>query len=382
MTRGAQPVEGGVIFFCQLFDRSWRPKIFSMKYFWEKSYNIAVSKNRPTSLIHFVTNRCNARCPHCFIDFDDLKSQKAQMNLQDIDKMTRTIGRQLMNVNFTGGEPFLNRNLKQICHLYLENTAIDSMFFSTNGGFPQKVAELASELSAAYPKVVFTFSISIDDIGDRHSQYRKSTMLYEKAMMTYRKIQTLGRNVQGNITLTVSPHNAARIKDIFDHLHSIENVRSLTATIVRDEGVYKVAPERAAETLRAYKELVSLIHKHDLFYEDSGYLSRMMNEKEKKLYRYIEKAYLQPRFQLPCTAGGLLGVIYPNGDVFPCEVLGKKMGNLYDHDMNISRLWGKNTELRKWIKDTKCNCSYECAWSYNILSSPKHMLQLGVRGIV
>jgi len=35
--------------------------------------NLYFYKNEPISLVHFVTNRCNARCSFCFIDFDNPK---------------------------------------------------------------------------------------------------------------------------------------------------------------------------------------------------------------------------------------------------------------------------------------------------------------------
>ena len=37
--------------------------------------NVYFKKNKPVSLILFLTNRCNARCSFCFIDFDDEISQ-------------------------------------------------------------------------------------------------------------------------------------------------------------------------------------------------------------------------------------------------------------------------------------------------------------------
>ena len=35
--------------------------------------NIYLKKNKPISLIIFLTERCNARCSFCFIDFDNPK---------------------------------------------------------------------------------------------------------------------------------------------------------------------------------------------------------------------------------------------------------------------------------------------------------------------
>ena len=47
--------------------------------------NIYFLKNEPVSLVHFVTNRCNARCSFCFIDFDDPNTFKGELSLDEID---------------------------------------------------------------------------------------------------------------------------------------------------------------------------------------------------------------------------------------------------------------------------------------------------------
>ena len=70
--------------------------------------NIYFSKNEPVSLVHFLTNRCNARCSFCFIDFDDQKLLR-ELTLDEIDKLTKNLGKSLLNVNLTGGEPFARK---------------------------------------------------------------------------------------------------------------------------------------------------------------------------------------------------------------------------------------------------------------------------------
>ena len=63
--------------------------------------NIYLKKKSPISLIHFLTNRCNARCSFCFIDFDNPVTFKNEMTLSEIEVFTKTLGDTLMNVNFT-----------------------------------------------------------------------------------------------------------------------------------------------------------------------------------------------------------------------------------------------------------------------------------------
>ena len=82
--------------------------------------NLHFTKTEPISLVHFVTNRCNARCSFCFIDFDDPKTFKGELTIQEIDKLTKTLGSSLLNVNLTGGEPFARKDLNDIAKPYLK----------------------------------------------------------------------------------------------------------------------------------------------------------------------------------------------------------------------------------------------------------------------
>ncbi len=73
--------------------------------------NVLFKKIEPVSIVHFLTNRCNARCSFCFIDFDDPKTFRGELTLDEIDKMTKNMGETLLNVNFTGGEPFVHPDI-------------------------------------------------------------------------------------------------------------------------------------------------------------------------------------------------------------------------------------------------------------------------------
>lgn len=87
---------------------------------------------------------------------------------------------------------------------------------------------------------------------------------------------------------------------------------------------------------------------------------------------------MEPKFESYCPAGSIFGVIMSDGTVFPCEVLDKPLGNLKDYDYDFLKLWFDSEAIntKKWIKDTKCNCHWECAWTYNILSNVKYVPSL------
>ena len=94
----------------------------------------------------------------------------------------------------------------------------------------------------------------------------------------------------------------------------------------------------------------------------------------------IAETYLKPKFYTNCVAGSIFGVVTSDGNVLPCEILDndKALGNLKDYNFDFMKLWNdtKGNQTRKWIKDTKCNCNWECAWTYNILSNVKYVPKL------
>ena len=96
------------------------------------------------------------------------------------------------------------------------------------------------------------------------------------------------------------------------------------------------------------------------------------------MYKNIISTYLNPQFISQCYAGSLFGVIAADGKVYPCEILKDSIGSLRDYDMNFMELWSdqKAKKTKKWIKDTNCNCTYECAWSFNILGNMKYQKDL------
>ena len=65
--------------------------------------NLYLKRNEPVSVVHFLTNRCNARCSFCFIDFDNPETFAGELSVQEIEKLTKSLGNSLLNVNFTGG---------------------------------------------------------------------------------------------------------------------------------------------------------------------------------------------------------------------------------------------------------------------------------------
>ena len=105
----------------------------------------------------------------------------------------------------------------------------------------------------------------------------------------------------------------------------------------------------------------------------------MHKKKDEISWEMVRSMYLKSNFISPCHAGSLFGIITAAGKVYPCEILEDKLlGNLRENDMNFLKIWRshKTIEAKEFIKKTNCNCTYECALSFNILGNAKYQPKL------
>lgn len=342
--------------------------------FFKIGLNSYFLKKEPISIIHFVTNKCNARCKHCFIDFNNPSIFKDELSLEEIEKLTKGLGKSLFNVNLTGGEPFLRKDFFEIAKLYFKNTNIESIFITTNGTFTERIKQFIDKFLSSKIKGKLIFSISIDNFEKEHDLNRNVKGLFKKAIKTYKMIQGYNNpNIMGNIGLTVTNHNFEKVVELYDFLKGL-GILSFTTTIMREEGVVKKIKSKR-KILDAYIKLTKKIQEDQLKDKKYGFgrtfQAKLMTSKNILMNKIIQKIYIKKNFISPCTAGSLLGIIYSNGDVYPCEILDNfNLGNLRDFNMNFMKLWvGKNAQTcRNFIKETKCTCTFECAWTLNIIS--------------
>ena len=346
--------------------------------------NLYLKKNEPISLVHFVTNRCNARCSFCFIDFDNPDTFKSELSIEEIEKLVKNLGKSLLNVNLTGGEPFARKDLTEIVKLYIKHTTVQSIYITTNGSLPDRVEKLAKNINLFSPDTELTFQISIDDFPAEHNRVRKIENLFANCIDTYNKLKNISNNITPVINVTVNHENCENIKEFYNYLINNCRVNSIKCTIVRDEGVFKTPQEKKDKIFNAYCWLSDRIDedsKNKIIknYNLNSLQGKLHNKKDKISYSLTKEMYLEPKFISPCHASGLFGIINAKGMVYPCEILEDKLiGSLRENDMNFIKLWNssKNKEIKKFIKKTNCNCSYECALTYNILGNWRYQPSL------
>ena len=346
--------------------------------------NVYILKKEPISLIHFITNRCNARCSFCFIDFDDPDTFKGELSLEEINKLTSSLGNSLLNVNFTGGEPFARKDIVDIAKSYINNSTTQSIYITTNASLPDRIENFVKQITLLDKKIELGIQISIDDLPEEHNKVRKIKNLFENCIDTFFRLKNYGEYVNPSVSITVTHENCDNIENIFDYLFTKCKIDSIKCGIVRDEGVYKIPVSKKKKIFEAYDWLTSKIEslsKKGLLknYNKKSLQGRLHNEKDKISWDLVKQMYMNPKYISPCHAGSLFGVISASGLVYPCEILENRiLGDLRKNDMNFMNIWqNKSTQdAKKFIKKTKCNCTYECALSYNILGNYRYQHKL------
>lgn len=329
----------------------------------------------PFSLVHFVTERCNARCKHCFIDFSSPPDPNRELSLEEIRHLAGGLGPILYNVNITGGEPFLRHDLPDIVEAYATHSPARSIVITTNGWFADRLSELMERYRRLNTKCRLTVSISIDDIGEQHDRSRSVTGLYERAIASYHIVsQARDHRIRPDIGLTVTPSNAARTTDILQELRR-SGIVNVFPILMRQEGIAFLSGDYH-QLAQGYRELTAAVAQQP---PDNGRRRQIRDALQRAkngiACEIIHDSCLNSRFLTSCRAGSLFGSIGADGTVSPCELLSKKrpLGNLRDHGMDYMKLWRSTParNVRKAIHDTQCRCTFECAWTVNIFTSPR-----------
>ena len=131
------------------------------------------------------------------------------------------------------------------------------------------------------------------------------------------------------------------------------------------------------EVLEGYRKAVAtyeeLLHEGTL--RQFGFLgARFLRAKEILQKQLIYRVAKNNEFVTPCVAGTLSYVIMEDGRLKACEILDDAIGTTAASENPATgfRSLAQSVQarnLRTWIRDTRCRCTYECAQSTNTLFS-------------
>jgi len=333
----------------------------------------AVAPHRLFQLNYFVTARCNARCRMCFyLDAIEKANENLDRELR-IDEIRR-IAAGLGHVPYlalSGGEPFLRRDLFDLLDALAEGVRPVMVSLPTNGAYPDRVEAVIGAVAGRHPATQFDVQLSLDGPEAVHDSVRRVPGLFRRLQDTYGRVRALqerARNVGLKIVITYSTFNQDHVGELLDHLadhmpadrvilakvhgNCVEDARNGL-----DLGCFRQLLRRADALNRSGQARRSMVTSLGL---------RVKRGKERLRGRFDREQDLG-RF---CGSGRKLAVLTETGDVYPCEVLDRRLGNVRDFDYDLPRLLevGMAPLDREGVIKS-CHCDWGCAQNIAMISS-------------
>jgi len=371
---------------------------------------IVIRRGMPVQIVHYVTARCNLRCEHCFYKETLDAPNPGEMSLETLEKTMSDIGPVLW-YSLAGGEPFLRNDLSDIIGLAQTHCRPKVFSFPTNGWFIERTFSqtLRSLQQMNQGNLILFFSLDgpqgIHDGIRGENSYSRVIKCFERL----RPLQRLYPNLYLNVVTTVTPDNAAVMPEFVSDVLEDLKPNALSINLFRYHSLNH--PPIPVEVIDAYEEATYIYADylacggidHYGFFGKKVLASKEVIQKE-----LILEVARNDTFVTPCTAGSLSYVINEDGSVAACEILepeqnlgqlsgtqrsGSPLGGPKSDDASVVVALGtkpspgngsdsngevsfqslirseRAKELRSWIRDTECRCTYECAMSTNTLFS-------------
>lgn len=345
------------------------------------------SSGTPIHLTVFVTGRCNARCRHCF-HWKEVAAGVEGPSVDEVERLAASAARMgpLLWISFGGGEPFLRKDLPELARAFGRH-GLRHLAIPTNGLVEDRQHDVCETILAENPDTYLSVAVSFDGPPEIHDSIRQVPGGHARSMSSVRALreQAARHERMGvGMLLTITQENQDVIADHMEELVRELEPDNVTINLARgtamEEHLLDVDLER-------YRELVArkrrLIADGVLPYFDFP-LARLAVARDELMYEHVEAvAAGRVKRHLPCTAGRLSAVVFESGAVHPCEILGQEIGNLHDVDWDLEQLWNaaRARELRATIRDTRCECTWECAQADNVLFDPRSWPRLAWRAV-
>jgi MoaA/NifB/PqqE/SkfB family radical SAM enzyme len=333
----------------------------------------------PHYIVFFVTQRCTANCKHCLLG--QKTGNTHELTLDEIEMMSRHMD-PLLFLLITGGDPFIRDDISQIVNVLYRRPGFRNLGMPTNGFFTEKIVEESERILRDCPGIDFAVDVSIDGIGEDHDAIRQSPGLFEKAVKTYRELEKLAKRYENfnlNVAVTVSSYNHDKLDELYAFLTHELGAKTINHLLCRGDPTEKDALAVDMDTYRLFSNQLDRDMKSNILKGYHGYpFADMVNAMKMVRQRLIHKIRKENRYIVPCYAARLGVVIYPDGNVAPCELRDETLGNLRTFGYNFRAILESDEaeKIRSAIRRDGCHCTYECFLTNAVMFNPVLLFQV------
>lgn len=331
----------------------------------------------PVHLTLFVTGRCNLRCRHCF-HWKDVAAGTDGPSLEEVRSLADSSARMgpLLWVALAGGEPFLRSDLPELAAAFGRH-GVQHLSIPTNGLVGERQHEAVERMLSLCPKTHINVAVSIDGPPKVHDNIRQVEGGHARALRAaerFREQAQRNEKLGAGLIVTVTRENQDVLADHLEELVREVRPDHLTINLARTDALDPTLLEVDLDRYREVVEEKRRLQEEGLLGRYDHPFARVAEARDRLTYRRVEQVSRGAGGpHLSCTAGTLSAVVFEDGTVRACEVLDDELGSLNEVGWDLERLWDSDRAraLRRKVRETRCECTWECAQADNVLFRPQ-----------
>jgi len=329
-----------------------------------------VSPGLPVTLSYSVTNLCQSRCKTCRI-WQRYRAHPAEakneLQLDEIRRIFESIRGTIYFFNISGGEPTLRNDLPEIIRAACLTFRPRIIHTPTNAISPKRVERIVRESLEHMEQVgwhhPFTVKPSLDGIGADHDEIRGYPGNFERVLETVERLKRLKQrypNLHVELGTVISRFNLDKVDEIaaFVQRLDVDNYRN---EIAEERAEFNNWGDPITPTARQYADLMKRFKAkvaEDL--KNKPKLTRVTQAFRFVYYDLVSRIMTERRQVIPCFAGVSNIHLSPEGDLWPCCVLGADymLGSLREHDYDFRAVYysPRARRIRRFIQQGGCHC--------------------------
>jgi AdoMet-dependent heme synthase len=279
-----------------------------------------------------ITRNCNLACAWCFKDAQSWSHDL--LTTWDIFRVLETVSAFAEGVTFTGGEPFLRKDLRELI-LKAISLKFTTVAITTNGlairkGFEQLLRDESIVLG-----------VSIDGNEARHD-FVRGPGTFARTIARIKELTSIGIRVV--LLMTVSGSNLSSVRDLLD-LGSELGVLGMSFQRLRCIGRGRAFQDKRLtfEELRVLARELALANRenHDFFIDFKDPFRNVLSRKAIKRLEHVPQNFICGG----CRAGNSYVYIAEDGTIQPCAFLNLALGNILKDD--LVEIWESSRVLKK-----------------------------------
>jgi len=336
------------------------PKIIGYKLFRAVGFPKLLPMNFTVSVLY----TCNSRCRTCNV----WKKKAENLTLSEYKIIFKKIGKAPYWITISGGEPFLRKDIVEICRIIYKYSKPKIINIPTNGLLTDTIAENVAKIAESCPKSQIIINLSIDGIEEQHDEIRQIPGNYKKTMATFQKLKKLKyKNLAIGIHTVISTFNVKDFTHISTTLMNLKPDSYITEIAEERNELDTMNAEITPDKISYGSAIDFLIHR--IKNEKFRGMNKITQAFRIEYYTLVKKILRDRKQIIPCYAGIASVQISPDGEIWSCCIKAESMGNLRKENYNFRKIFfdKKFRKERKTIKNMECYCPLANASYTNML---------------